>query len=1500
MKYTINIIFILFIFSFSCTEKKETEIKKFTVEQLLSQLDTITSSPMKPTLAEIEIKPQLDTAIFYEAQFAVFHQFIERYPLSIEVHSQFQDFMYANQKRQEIMSLYDSLLKRNPDKEEFYYLFARIQHNEKIGAELIDKALNINPEFYWANIQKGMYLSHYFEIDTNAVLSYYIKAIKINNSIPIGFEKVADIFYNYFSDFERALNFYQLAYNSDTTSAINIENLLSIYKEMKRYPEYIEFQNNQLKHININKKPAIYYELARVYSLANNTDSAIFYLEKAEKENFVSFLNYKKEKDFAFIRDNEKFNNLQNSREKIEDLQLLNLIKSNETDLSKISDTLQILIKTEELIKLLEKRQDFTKCLFYYEKLFKLSPDTKRYIFNCAKFNYLKGNITAAFEFLQKLSYKGFHNTEIIQNTFPDFSENKEFIQLIEFMNKANQEFANNREIKKYTVADGLTHKNFWSIFQDSKQNIWIGAENGLNKYDGERITTYTSLNGMSYQYSKLGIEDNNGNLLFVTNYQGLIKYDGTTFTQYGVKDGLIGNHSYSNFVKDSSGIIWFGLNEGLVKYDGENFTNFTFADGLTNSEVNCILKNDNELWVGTAKGIQIFDGKTFSKIYTTTEGLPSNHIQVIIADKKGNIWIATNKGLSKYDGKRFTNYYMEDGLISNNIYRVLIDYSGKIWLGFNTDGISVLTDDGFVNYDLGCGNTYDTQAMIEDANHNIWICARTRAVCKIKEKEFVVSNKLNNISVKNFYTDANKNVIVNSVNDTIYTYHGKKICYKSMSSDKMNKYLLDKKNNLWITAYYGSTDIYRYDGVTTKIYTSADGIPDARGVTNIADDAKGNVWFCLWGNGILKFDGNSFIHYNTTNGLASKMTKDLTKDKNNNIWIVYDNKSVLTKFDGTNFIHYSFENINNNFAAWNIYSENENIWIGSYYGGVLKFDGSKFSLLQNENTVEINAISKIAKDFDNHIWIMPFAAIATKYNENKQDYVVYNAQSGFTGSESGSNITIGTDSIIWFGETKQNSNIIKLDTRTMDKFLPINQICKLVINDSLEYTVFSNMELKYNENNIAFYYSGINFKSDGLIKYKTILEGYDKEWSATTKQAEIKYMNLYQGNYTFKVISRNQHGYWNETPATLSFTILPPWWQTWWFRIFAIVFILFAFYAIYKYRVRKLEKEKEKLENLVKQRTFEIQQKNVILEQQKEEIIVQNEHLQEQKEEILTQNNELNQKNEEILTQNEELNIQKEQLEKQSKNIRDSIKYASKIQQAILPSLEIIEQNFDNYFVLFRPCHIVSGDFYWFKQIKNFVFVVAADCTGHGVPGAFMSMLGVSLLNEIINRRDINPSNQILNELRKRIKKLLHQTGQHGEQQDGMDIALCIIDMETKLMQFSGAYNPLYLIRNNELIEYKADRMPIGIHPKDQNDFTATEIQLQSNDSFYIFSDGYVSQFGGERDEKFKSKRFQELLLKINNEPIKKQHEILEQTIENWRGNTAQTDDILVIGIKI
>ena len=270
------------------------------------------------------------------------------------------------------------------------------------------------------------------------------------------------------------------------------------------------------------------------------------------------------------------------------------------------------------------------------------------------------------------------------------------------------------------------------------------------------------------------------------------------------------------------------------------------------------------------------------------------------------------------------------------------------------------------------------------------------------------------------------------------------------------------------------------------------------------------------------------------------------------------------------------------------------------------------------------------------------------------------------------------------------------------------------------------------------------------------------------------------------------------------------------------------------------------------------------------------------------------------IAEQKVKMKKQRDLVTEQKTKITNSIIYAKRIQSAVLPPNKFVQHLLSEHFILYKPKDIVSGDFYWIKQNEKKTLIAAADCTGHGVPGALMSMLGITFLNEITNKKPNLSAGEILNELRVHIISSLRQTGKVGESRDGMDIALCIIDKDNKIIEYAGANNPLYLIRDNELITYKADRMPIGMHRKAKDTFTNHSIDLKKDDRIYIFSDGYVDQFGGDDGRKYLSKNFKQILLDNHQKSFSEQKRILEDNFESWKGNRKQLDDLLVIGFKI
>ncbi len=409
--------------------------------------------------------------------------------------------------------------------------------------------------------------------------------------------------------------------------------------------------------------------------------------------------------------------------------------------------------------------------------------------------------------------------------------------------------------------------------------------------------------------------------------------------------------------------------------------------------------------------------------------------------------------------------------------------------------------------------------------------------------------------------------------------------------------------------------------------------------------------------------------------------------------------------------------------------------------------------------------------------------------------------------------------------------------------------------------------EIKFNLNSLSFYWTTPYFINEDYTQYSYKLEGFSDEWSRWENISYKEFTNLSFGKYTFRVKARTVCET-ESTEAVFEFIILKPWYLKAYMIILYIIVLVFIILTIVRAYTRKLKNENIRLEGIVAERTA---------------VVVK----------------------------------QKEELE-------SSIHYARRIQMALLPSENILSENLSNYFILFKPRDIVSGDFYWMTKKENRLYIVAADCTGHGVPGAFMSLLGMSFLDEIIDKEESPRADYILSELRLHVTESLKQSGVDDEAKDGMDLALLVIDFESSRVEFSGAYNPCFRIRKMTDDEKKlhreknmempdgsmtdgrylletiyASKMPIGISSRMSEDFVFNDWELTRGVSYYLFSDGYIDQFGGAHSKKFMKKNFKRLLLEIQDYPMKKQKELLDQNLKDWMGESPQIDDILVMGIR-
>lgn len=485
----------------------------------------------------------------------------------------------------------------------------------------------------------------------------------------------------------------------------------------------------------------------------------------------------------------------------------------------------------------------------------------------------------------------------------------------------------------------------------------------------------------------------------------------------------------------------------------------------------------------------------------------------------------------------------------------------------------------------------------------------------------------------------------------------------------------------------------------------------------------------------------------------------------------------------------------------------------------------------------------------------------------------------------------VSSDSTLWFA-TEKNLVSYRCDLDTYDN-LTIDQkyaerpyntlIRKVQVNDSVIFMGTHSDEdglvltaqpteqipvIEYKHNNIKFNYSAVYFECADRIEYSYILENYNDNWSEWSVDNEINYTNLFEGEYTFCVKARNIYQT-ESTVARYTFVVLPPWYRTWWAYVLYVIMgaaLLVISSQLYSHNLRI---RNEKLERIVAVRTHELQK-------QKEELAASNVKIEKQY---------------------AILNEQKLEIERRDAEIVCGVEYAGQIQAAMLTPKYKIQSVFPNYFILYMPCEIVSGDFYWVGEFGSRKICVVADCTGHGVPSGFLSMMGISFISHIVSQ--VEKPSDILNHLQNEIVQSLHQK-EKAYNIDGMDVVIYSINTETNTLEYAGASMPLFVVRNGELIILNPDKKSIGAYQHEDSLFNCQSMHIEPNDMIYAFTDGYNDQFGGQRNRKFMMKNFKQLVVEIADKPLAHQQRILQQIHMQHHGSHMQTDDILIFGVRV
>ncbi len=1017
-----------------------------------------------------------------------------------------------------------------------------------------------------------------------------------------------------------------------------------------------------------------------------------------------------------------------------------------------------------------------------------------------------------------------------------------------------------------YTTEHGLDYVNGFRVFEDKKGYLWFCTKEGISRFDGITFKNFTEADGLPSPIVTGACEDNAGNV-WISTIKGLAVFKNNRF------DTAVNLPKFQaiNLIKANDGTIWVAGNGGLVRIDplnkekrlikkyllGEKVANASFrnvwqtkkGDIMGGGESGCfIIKNDSLVRYNDLPGpvytmIEFEDGTEWftgwdRPLSVYKNGKLEKEIKLgsfaldMLRDAKGNIWLITwDKGLFKYDAR------LNDEVGQGEKF---INYSAREGLGFNS----------FWGID-------------EDSGGNLWLSSWGRGLFKysgesftrVSEKSGLPSNNItgivegeqNKIWVSSEQSVSSYNTVTGEINN-ITKCDGKDL------SLVISLYA-HKPNEIWALGYIGQG----YKVIDDKISVDKDVVGFSAG-----KDSQGSIWIGTDKNGAMKITGNDSRFINVTSVQPDNRIISVTEDTKHNYWFINEHKGIhFYKNDKLKTF-----NRGNGFVNEMVTAITEDS-TGFYWFAVPTKGVYKCALDKSDNIKIVDSLVAACGLISNNVRSVAVVGdklyMGTKFGlcimdlklyekgEKKLNY--YNKEDGLLNPDcnlgnidSKGNLWLATSGGIFAfnaAQTKLNTKETKTYITQIDLFFKETDWSQYS-NENDDNGLPKDLSLNYEQNHLTFKFIGINLVAPTKVLYQYKLEGLDKDWSPAVNKREADYSSIPPGTYTFMVKSCNNDGVWNKEPQSFVFTITPPFWKTIWFYTICGILMLLGFYFFVKAREKKLQREKAVLEQKVDQRTHQ-------LKQAFDEIGAKN------------------------------------------KEITDSINYASKIQAALLPSQEDIKHLAKDYFILFKPKDIVSGDFYWAEQKGDKFYLAICDSTGHGVPGAFMSLLNLNFINEAVNEKNTLKPNEIFNYVRNELVTGISKEGQS----DGFDGTMVCFDKANNKFTYAAANTKPILITNHTIKILPADKMPVGKGEKDES-FTLHEVDYKAGDTLYLFTDGYADQFGGSNGKKMKFKKLEEIVSSIYDKPMAEQSQILEKEFMEWKGVLEQVDDVCLIGIRL
>lgn len=1030
--------------------------------------------------------------------------------------------------------------------------------------------------------------------------------------------------------------------------------------------------------------------------------------------------------------------------------------------------------------------------------------------------------------------------------------------------------------LRVFTDRDGLPQNSVEQVTTDNKKYVWIVTRDGGAFYNGHQWRRVDMPDKSVSNWPRTVLATSDGSVWFGTESNGIHVLKDGKWTSYGLKDGLPGIKITKLYEGHSPGVVWAGTTSGLGRYEGGRWQSYTTQNGLPSNLIRSVLETEVDgkrtILVGTSKGLAQIQGQSVSVLFPEYQ---VNSLKESWLAGERTLWVGTyGGGLHYLTNGKWQSYTTQNGLSSNFIRDAIeLMWNGKrtLWVATEGAGLLRLQSGRWVKYETknGLPSNYVFSFYLYRAgtgSATLWI-GTLNGLIRMREGSWDYYDSSvglpENSVVSLLETPAA--IWFGTVSGGLARLQEGKWSYESAKTGlgHNSAFTMMRQDDSVLVGTEGGLMVGK--GGAWRTLISSDEVPNKATVSCLLETAEPQggrtLWIGWFYGGLTRIKNGVRTHYTTATGLPDDRVEGLLEtnvDGRQIVWAATDGGLVKFEGEGVEVFNRSHGLPSDEVRSVH-FSAGRYLWVGTG-GGVsrtdLKAGDGKWYTLTDSTTPPLpnNVVYQIREDSKGRIYLFTNRGVARLSSDEFGDFSIYTytTEDGLPSNECNFGASmIDSRGRIWVG-TIGGAAVIDPNTERADrepKPLYIESALVSTGQEGVFQRLTDGQRLAYNSNSFIFEYVLVSMFREGDTRYRTQLLGYDSRLSNWSADIKKEYTNLDAGDYTFQVWGKDYAG--NITgPVSIHFTIKPAPWKTWWAYVAYALMTVAGGYTLARARLRHMRHRAQRLESIVRERTNELVK-------------------------------------------------QRDAIEEMNTRFMESISCAERIQVSILPHQDELSESFSDYFILFRPKDIVSGDFYWLQQIDGLTVIAMADCTGHGVPGAIMSMMGVNLLDQIVVEKRLISPDRILEQLHRDVRKGLRQEFS-SEAMDGMDIGICVIDPERKSLTYAGAKRSLYYSDAcGTLQEVKGDRYSIGgLQKEKRRVFTNHTLNLTADQTFYMVTDGFADQ-QDSRSRKFGSRRLKTFLASISNLPLNEQRQRLLIALNEHQGQEPQRDDIAILGFK-